>query len=112
MQIPLNGATTMRADLETDIRAAGEARFEWLEIWASKLRAFLESNRAADLNTLFAEQNVRPYSINSMERITFRTDDEHRRLLVECDAALGEPLDWSLHEFEPAAGYLATRAWP
>jgi hypothetical protein len=42
MKIALNGATTMNADLETDIKAAGQAGFELIEIWASKLRAFLE----------------------------------------------------------------------
>ncbi|QCO68590.1 4'-phosphopantetheinyl transferase superfamily protein [Luteimonas yindakuii] len=31
--------------------------------------------------------------------------------LVDCDAALGRPQDWSLHAFEPAPGYLATLAW-
>lgn len=86
MQMALNGATTMKADLETDICAASEARFDWLEIWASKLRAFLESYSTADLNNLFVKQNLKPYSINSIERITFRNADEHRSLLAECDA--------------------------
>lgn len=89
MQIGLNGATTMRADLETDIRAASEAQFDWLEIWAAKLRAFLESHNTTDLNRLFAKQNLKPYSINSIERITFRNADEHRSLLAECDALCG-----------------------
>ena len=31
--------------------------------------------------------------------------------LVDCDPELGEPADWSLYAFEPAAGYLATFAW-
>ncbi|MFY9608769.1 MAG: sugar phosphate isomerase/epimerase [Blastocatellia bacterium] len=86
MQIALNGATTMRADLETDIRAASKARFDWLEIWASKLRTFLESRTTTDLNTLFGRQNLKPYSINSIERITFRNAGEHLSLLAECDS--------------------------
>lgn len=85
MEIALNGATTMKADLETDIRAASEAGFDRLEIWASKLRAFLESRSTADLNDLFAAHNLSPYSINSIERITFRDPDKHRSLLAECD---------------------------
>lgn len=32
-------------------------------------------------------------------------------VLVECDAGLGAAQDWSLHEFEPAAGYVAALAW-
>ena len=31
--------------------------------------------------------------------------------LAACDPALGEPAAWSLHEFEPAPGYLAALAW-
>lgn len=85
MEIALNGATTMKADLETDIRAASEAGFEWLEIWASKLRAFLKSRSTTDLNDLFATHNIRPYSINSIERITFRDAAGHRSLLAECE---------------------------
>jgi 2-keto-myo-inositol isomerase len=85
MQIALNGATTMNADLETDIRAASEAGFDWLEIWASKLRTFLESHSTADLDNLFATYNIKPYSINSIERITFRDASGHRSLLAECE---------------------------
>ena len=44
MKIALNGATTMHADLETDIKAASEAGFELIEIWAAKLREFLKTN--------------------------------------------------------------------
>lgn len=85
MEIALNGATTMNADLETDIRAASQAGFRWLEIWASKLRAFLESRGTADLNALFSGGDIRPYSINSIERITFRDPGGQERLLAECE---------------------------
>ena len=85
MQIALNGATTMKADLETDIRAASEAGFDCLEIWASKLRAFLRSRTNADLNDLFATHKIKPYSINSIEHITFRDPDRHESLLAECE---------------------------
>ena len=85
MQIALNGATTMKADLETDIRAASEAGFDGLEIWASKLRAFLRSRTNADLNDLFATHKIKPYSINSIEHITFRDPDRHESLLAECE---------------------------
>jgi len=85
MEIALNGATTMKADLETDIRAASEARFDWLEIWASKLREFLKSHSTSDLNDLFVTHDIKPYSINSIERITFRDAAAHRSLLAECE---------------------------
>lgn len=75
----------MKADLETDIRAAREAGFDRLEIWASKLRAFLEIHSLTDLTSLFSTHNIRPYSINSIERITFRDVDGNRALRAECE---------------------------
>jgi 2-keto-myo-inositol isomerase len=85
MKLALNGATTMRADLATDIRAASAARFDCLEIWASKLRVFLKSNTTTELKNLFAEHDIEPYSINSIERITFRNADGYADLLAECE---------------------------
>src|ERR1044071_4676123 len=85
MKLALNGATTMKADLMTDIRAANAAGFDCLEIWASKLRDFLKSHTTAELKVLFTEQAIEPYSINSIERITFRDAEGHRALLAECE---------------------------
>jgi 2-keto-myo-inositol isomerase len=85
MKLALNGATTMRADLATDIKAASEAGFDCLEIWASKLRKFLKTGTASELANLFAEYRIKPYSINSIERITFRDTQGHAELLKECE---------------------------
>jgi 2-keto-myo-inositol isomerase len=75
----------MKASLAEDIRAASAAGFEYLEIWASKLRKFLKAAQASELKALFDEHNVKPYSINSIERITFRDDNAHAQLLKECE---------------------------
>lgn len=85
MKIALNGATTMRADLATDIRAAGAARFDLIEIWAAKLREFLKTNSVADLKNLIEENNLEPYSINSIEHITFRNAEDYRKIKDECE---------------------------
>ena len=85
MKLALNGATTMRADLVTDIRAASAAGFDCLEVWAAKLRGFLESGTTGELRRLFDERGLRPYSINSIERVTFRDAEGHARLLEECE---------------------------
>jgi 2-keto-myo-inositol isomerase len=85
MKLALNGATTMRASLAEDVRAAGAAGFEYLEIWAAKLRAFLKSQTTAQLKSLLEEEQVKPYSINSIERITFRSAEGQRALLDECE---------------------------
>ncbi|HET9530251.1 MAG TPA: sugar phosphate isomerase/epimerase [Blastocatellia bacterium] len=85
MKLALNGATTMKADLETDIRAAAAAGFDYLEIWAAKLREFLRSRTTADLKALFAAGGISPYSINSIERISFSPLDEQDARRTECE---------------------------
>jgi len=84
MKLSFNGATTMRADLETDLRAAQAAGFEFLEIWAAKLREFLKTRSTADLKQLFAEHNLQPLSINSIEHITFRDTQAYNLIKQEC----------------------------
>lgn len=85
MQIALNGATTMKADLATDIRVARDAGFPYLEIWAAKLRKYLKTNSVADLRNLFGEHRVQPLSINSIEHITFRSAQDYSRIKDECE---------------------------
>lgn len=86
MKIALNGATTMHADLVTDIKAASEAGYDLIEIWASKLRKYLVSNTTADLKQLLQTHNLEPYSINSIEHITFRTAIDYESIIkVQCE---------------------------
>ena len=85
MKLALNGATTMHADLVTDIKAASSAGFELLEIWAAKLRAYLKTNSPADLKKVLDEWALQPYSINSIEHITFRTPEDYEKIKAECE---------------------------
>lgn len=85
MKIALNGATTMHADLETDIMAASAAGFELIEIWAAKLRVFLREKTTDDLKALLAEHRLEPYSINSIEHITFRTAADYEKIKAETE---------------------------
>ena len=75
----------MRADLKTDIEAASQAGFDLIEIWASKMREFLKLNAVADLKKLLNENDLEPYSINSIEHITFRTKEDYEKIKAECD---------------------------
>lgn len=84
MKLVLNGATTMHADLETDIRAAGAAGFDMVELWAAKLRVYLKDHSVSDLTTLLEECGLKPYSINSIEHITFRTEEDYAKIKAEC----------------------------
>src|SRR6266496_306275 len=85
MKLSFNGATTMKAELATDVRAAAAAEFEFLEIWAAKLRQFLKEHSVSDLKNLFAENAVKPLSINSIERITFRDANSYAQIKAECE---------------------------
>jgi 2-keto-myo-inositol isomerase len=85
MKLALNGATTMRADLPTDLQAAKDAGFDYLEIWAAKLRAFLKQGTAAELRDLFTQSGLVPLSINSIEHITFRDAHAYESIKQECE---------------------------
>jgi 2-keto-myo-inositol isomerase len=98
MLLGLNGATTMRADLATDIRVAGQAGYDVVELWAAKLDRFLQKHTVDDLLRLLLAARVAPYSINSVEQITFREPAEYRdqvasrcRYLAEVAARLKCP---------------------
>jgi myo-inositol 2-dehydrogenase/D-chiro-inositol 1-dehydrogenase len=84
MKLALNGATTMRADLLTEIKAAQAAGFDYLEIWASKLRDFLRHNSVADLRQHFLAHHIQPLSINSIEHITFRDAESYESIKQQC----------------------------
>jgi 2-keto-myo-inositol isomerase len=86
MKLALNGATTMRADLPTDLQAAQAAGFDYLEIWAAKLRNFLKQRTTTELSDLFAQSMLKPLSINSIEHITFRDSDAYDAIKRECEA--------------------------
>lgn len=97
MKLALNGATTMRADLATDLHAAKAAGFDYLEIWAAKLRNFLKEKSATELSDLFTASGLEPLSINSIEHVTFRDDPAYEAIKKECEelssiaAAVGCP---------------------
>ncbi|HEX6283997.1 MAG TPA: TIM barrel protein, partial [Pyrinomonadaceae bacterium] len=85
MQIALNGATTMQADLAADFHAAHAAGFDYLEIWAAKLRTFLHHRTSRELNELIAKTGIPPLSINSIEHVTFRDEHAFRSIKDQCE---------------------------
>ncbi|HMM79276.1 MAG TPA: sugar phosphate isomerase/epimerase [Pyrinomonadaceae bacterium] len=85
MKIALNGATTMYADLETDIKAASAAGFDLIELWKSKLLKYLETHTVDDLKLALAGARLMPWSINSIEHISFRDDaEDYEKIKAEC----------------------------
>jgi 2-keto-myo-inositol isomerase len=94
MKLSLNGATTMKADLATDVQAAAAAGFDYVEIWAAKLREFLKSHSISDLKKLFDEGGVKPLSIGCIEHITFSDSAAYAQIRTECEelAAIAEAI--------------------
>ena len=72
LKLGYNGATTMTSDLETDIRIAGDAGYDVLEITATKLDTFLRSRSLADALRLIDAAKLKTHAINSIEKINFR----------------------------------------
>lgn len=87
----------MTADLETDIRSAGTAGFELVELRSNKLYDYLEMHSVDDLKVLLAETGVGVLSINTLEHITWRSDEDYAAIKAECEklsvisAAIGCP---------------------
>ena len=96
MRLAFHGATTIKADLETDIRISQQAGYGALEIWTEKLDAYLETHSVADLKALFVEHGIAPMTLNSIEAIAFR-GQEFAQVLERCEElcrianAIGSP---------------------
>jgi 2-keto-myo-inositol isomerase len=83
MTLGLNGATTLKADLATDIAVAGKAGFDFVEIWAAKLIGYLDRGGLPALRRDLRRAGVTPATLNSVERITFNDPSGHIRMLEE-----------------------------
>src|SRR5690349_19221146 len=84
MKLALNGATTMRADLDTDIRAAAAAGYDLVELRSNKLYDYLETKTVDDLKALLAETGIGVLSINTLEHITWRSAEDYAAIKEEC----------------------------
>ena len=97
MKLALNGATTMTADLETDIRSSAAAGFDLVELRSNKLYTYLEDHTVEDLKALLEETGIGVLSINTLEHITWRTAEDYEAIKEECEklstisAAIGCP---------------------
>lgn len=83
MELGLNGATTLKADLATDLAVAGRAGFDFVEIWAAKLLGYLERGGLPALRRDMKRAGVRAATLNSVERVTFNDPSGHIRMLED-----------------------------
>ncbi|NOT49115.1 MAG: sugar phosphate isomerase/epimerase [Acidobacteria bacterium] len=84
MKLAFNGATTMPADLETDIRAAAAAGYDLVELRSTKLYDYLQDHLVEDLKGLLAEAGIGVLSINTLEHITWRSAEDYAAIKEEC----------------------------
>lgn len=74
----------MTSDLETDIRSAAAAGFELVEMRSNKLYEYLETYTVDDIKALLAETGIGVLSINTLEHITWRSDEDYAAIKEEC----------------------------
>ena len=84
MRLGFHGATTMTADLQTDLKATQHGGFGYLELWAAKMDTYLKDHSVDDLASLFKTYNVTPTSINSIEFIAFRNPADYAAIRERC----------------------------
>jgi len=108
----LNGATTgARVDLATDIRVAGEAGYQVVELRDTKIERYLASGGTlASLRGLLQQAGVEVLSINALEDSTLRVGPAlepvlaRTRTFCEWARALGCPYVISVPSFLPPEG--------
>ena len=69
MRLGFNGATTQTADLATDIRVAGQAGYDVVELRDDKLDRFLAQGSLDDVSRMLREAGVVAWTINAISRV-------------------------------------------
>ncbi len=112
-QFGLNGATTgSEATIETDIRAAAQAGYEFLELRDTKIERYLAGGGGTlpRLRSRLHEAGVEALSVNALEDATLSTGPDlqarlsRMRVLCEWAAALGASYVVAVPSFLPPAG--------
>jgi len=89
MELGLNGASTRRADLATDIAITAAAGYELIELRDDKLDAYLaQGNTPEDLDARLGSAGIRALSINSLEGFVYPPSGQTRESLRERCSAL------------------------
>ncbi len=112
----LNGATTgERADLLTDIRVAGEAGYQGVEVRDTKIERYLASGASLTaLRERLREARLEVLSVNALEDSTLRTGTALEPILARCRTlcewakVLDCPYVVAVPSFSPAGGLAET----
>ncbi len=79
----LNGATTMPLHQETEIRLAGGAGFDLIELRVPKVEQYLKFGTLSHLKGLLSTNGLRILSLNAIERVNTRQSGKESELLEE-----------------------------
>ena len=98
MKLGWNQGTCMNnSTLEQDLKFCEKYGYDYIEIRLDMLQDYLKTHTFEDLNSFFDNNNLKPYAINSIENINFRTPAEWEELIklfeFACSAAqkIGNP---------------------
>jgi len=96
MKIGFNEATTMKySTLEKDLMYAEKYGYDYIEIRYDKLNEYLKTNTLEDLVNYFKKSNIKPFALNALEFINFRTPEDYAQIKKNCEwlCRVGEKLD-------------------
>ncbi len=82
MKLGFNGATTMTSPFETDVKIAGAAGYDVLEITATKLDKYLQTHTIQDAHKLIDAAKLKTHAINSIEQINSRDAAMRQKVLA------------------------------
>jgi 2-keto-myo-inositol isomerase len=84
MRLGFNGATTQTADLATDIRVAGQAGYDVIELRDNKLDQFLAQGSLDDVSRMLREAGVAAWTINAIDRVGVDGAASTARAVARC----------------------------
>ncbi len=84
MRLGFNGATTQTADLATDIRIAGQAGYDVVELRDNKLDQFLTQGSLDDVRRMLRETGVAAWTINAISRVGVDGPAGTERAVARC----------------------------
>jgi 2-keto-myo-inositol isomerase len=85
MQLGFNGATTNTADLATDIRIAGQAGYDVIELRDTKIQNFLAGGGSLDkLRRMLDDAGVQPWTINAISYVGVGGAEGTARAVARC----------------------------
>ncbi len=84
MRLGFNGATTQTSDLTTDIRVAGLAGYDMIELRDDKLDRFLHTGSLDDVRRVLDEAAIAAHTINAIDKVGVGGQAGTQRAVARC----------------------------